>query len=320
MYRKERKGKASKGNEGILQSGGRCIIRSVNLLETLSPVHYSILVCSRRTTRSSETSFCVLWPGESVRGYEPLSPLCTRIVFGGTSELGLIGSVRESREDESEPLQIGSCWCEWGSGREPDDDVLARDAKNPPNVLVLGGGAGAALTAAGAEAVDKAGDDTGVGFVVVALFQSLKPHLEDTDPLRVTPGACFVDAAAGGSAGAGAAFVPGGCMPMLFSSMNVRRALTQVSDASCASRASVSSCRVSSSWSLIAESSFLTSSSSEASSVGGRSGGVGLARPKNPDRRRELPPEGAGCDCACALTSCSGSSCALRGGLARSLW
>jgi hypothetical protein len=103
---------------------------------------------------------------------------------------------------------------------------------------------------------------------------------------------------------------------MLFSSINVRRARTHVSDASCASRDSVSSCRVSSSCSLIADSSFFNSSSSDASSVRGRSSGVGLALPKNPDMRRELPD---GVD-DCALTRCRGSSWALCGGLVMSLW
>jgi hypothetical protein len=150
-------------------------------------------------------SFRVCCSGEPVMPYVPLSLLCTRIVLGGTSELGLIGSVRESREDESEPLQIGSCWCKCGSRGTVDDaveEMLARDAKNPPSFLV-GGGAIVVLTAAGAEADDNAGETMGVGVVVVPLFQSLKPHREETEPVRATP-AAVCTRLVGTGAGAGA--------------------------------------------------------------------------------------------------------------------
>ena len=42
------------------------------------------------------------------------------MLAGGISELGLTGSVLELSDEESDPLQIGSCWWEWGSGREID--------------------------------------------------------------------------------------------------------------------------------------------------------------------------------------------------------
>ena len=113
--------------------------------------------------------------------------MCTRMALGGTSELGLIGSVRESREEESDPLHIGSCCCECGAGcsAEVVDEMLAREEKNPPSFLV-GGGVAAEFTAAGAEAEDSAGEAVGGGVAGVVVFQSLKPHRDETDPFRAT--------------------------------------------------------------------------------------------------------------------------------------
>lgn len=202
------------------------------------------------------------------------------MLVGGISELGLIGSVPESSDEESDPLQIGSCWWEWGSGRDIDaveEMLFARDEKNPPSLRAMGG-VGVFATGADAGEDDNAGEDVGV-LEVEGVFHNLNPH-------RDVEGA-FPEFAVAGGADCDIRPV-GGCMPMLFSEMKVRRARTQVSDASWASRVSVSSCRVSSSCSFITWSSFLSSSTSVASCVGGRSG-VGLVLPKNPESRLEAP-------------------------------
>lgn len=113
--------------------------------------------------------------------------------------------------------------------------LFARDEKNPPSLRAIGG-VGVLATGADAGEDDNAGEDVGV-LEVEGVFHNLNPHrdVEETFPEfgMVGSAACAIRPV-------------GGCIPMLFSEMKVRRARTQVSDASWASRASVSSCRVSS--------------------------------------------------------------------------
>lgn len=177
------------------------------------------------------------------------------------------------------------------------EEMLERELKNPPIFLVSGG---AALIAEGAGAFWMEGEVAGV-LPADDAFHSLNPH-------RVLALLLLAESVGG----ADCTWRPGGCMPMLFSEIKVLSAFAHVSDASCDSRASVNSWRVSSSCSLTACSSFLSSSTSEASTVGGRSGGVGVVRPNKPEIRLEVCAGSVG---GGATPSCKGSSRAVLGGL-----
>ena len=137
----------------------------------------------------------------------------------GNSETGLTGSAEESTEDTSEPLNMGSCWCEVGSGRLPEDvdEMLERDEKKPPNFFVNGG----AVTGAGGGALETAGEAVGL-FATAVAFHNLKLQLVFLREWSETVGC----------AGGAGALRPGGCMPILFSAINVLSALAHVSEAS----------------------------------------------------------------------------------------
>lgn len=146
----------------------------------------------------------------------------------GPIEVGLIGSAtRSSRDEVSDTDNIDS-----GCGRAESvwvDETLAREEKRLrlPNLE---------------RGVDVAGElddceggtgDVRIGVVTaegaVSVFQSLKPQRVDAELLDLLWSA--VDIAGDMIPRA----VVGGAMPMLLSAMNVRRALTQVSEASRAS-------------------------------------------------------------------------------------
>lgn len=223
----------------------------------------------------------------------------------GTSFVGLIGPAMDSSiEDVSEPLKLGSRGNVWGRGRVADviDEMLARELKKPPTFDVKGIGADMGVGRVDEGDVSLEPDETAVStfhilrvptgaedivssvLVAGSIFHILKaPH-----PL----GAFFVSASSpvvmegiGGSLTGPVSLA--GALP---SAMNSRNALAHVSDASRASLASESSCRVSSKSALIVFISRLNASnSSMRGSCDVRSSAWGgEPRPNMPENRLEL--------------------------------
>ena len=118
---------------------------------------------------------------------------------------------------------------ECGRGAEEVEEMLEREVKKPVTLRLSGAPLAAALGATGAE--DGAGDvDGGLAAAAAEAFHSLKPQREAPTGVPEVFGAA--DGAGADCAVWAGGRAPGGCIPMLFSSMNVRRARTQVSEAS----------------------------------------------------------------------------------------
>ena len=162
------------------------------------------------------------------------------------------------------------------------DEMLDLGLKNPVNLRATGEGA-AALAAPD---VVTAGVFAGVSGV----DQSLNPQREAA-PLWAVAGATLGLVAA-------RMLDRAVCSPTLLSAMNVRRARTQLSEASRASCASLSSCLVSSSCSFILSSSLRSESISRFSSDG-TSGSCAEPQPNIPDIRLDCADASGGLRAAC---------------------
>src|SRR5229473_1210149 len=174
-----------------------------------------------------------------------------------------------------------------GGGAGLLDEKLPLPPKSPPNFRDSG-----SFVGDGEELVDTPRPDITGEFVSPARNKPPKPHLEPPLPL-----AFFLSASSLRATG----LPMSGCIgdaPTLFSAMKSRRVLTQVSDASHASFASVNSCRDSSRAVLSA---WTSRCSFSLSAKPGSDSGAGT-RANNPEMRRE--PEGGWPDTSGSAAVC----------------
>lgn len=249
----------------------------------------------RRTTKTSAAFF----PDMSVSSgpfrrdtrSEEVDDLPLNTLAIGTCDvsiLGLAGSADSAVEDVSDPLYIASWTAGPRAGADVEDEKLPLPPKSPPSLR--DSGSLAACREAG-EVVSRLGR-TGELDSPAPRNRPPKPHREPP-----FPPAFFLSASSPRIAGLPTepTSTRTDGTPTLFSAIKSRRVFTQVSDASRASFASVSSFRASSRADLSAWISRCSFSLSTGLEPGTGSNSVATARPNRPETRRLFVGGQPGC-------------------------